>query len=112
MQMGPRGAMPAIPGVMQAQPGPPGPMTALLQQEGPPPGLHPASGPIATPAASEVDSCSGLPAHLCGQQCICTIAAGGLPHCEANVIAQNQGTSMQRLSAADRREDVNPQEPR
>ncbi|CAK0785745.1 hypothetical protein CVIRNUC_008956 [Coccomyxa viridis] len=53
VQMGPRGAMPAIPGVLQAQQGPPGPMTALLQQEGPPPGLHPASGSMATPGASE-----------------------------------------------------------
>ena len=61
VQMGPRGAMPAIPGVMQALQGPPGPMTALLQQEGPPPGLHPASVPMAAPGASEVGCCSLLP---------------------------------------------------
>ena len=80
VQMGPRGAMPAIPGVLQAQQGPPGPMTALLQQEGPPPGLHPASGSMATPGASEVGYCSLLPAYLCAQQCICTIDAESLPH--------------------------------
>ena len=32
--------MPSIPGGMQMQQGPPGPMTQLLQQDGPPPSLH------------------------------------------------------------------------
>lgn len=47
--------MPAIPGGMpQMHQGPPGPMTQLLQQEGPPPPLHHSSAPAPTPGASEV----------------------------------------------------------
>ena len=52
MQLGARGAMPGIPGGMQMNQGPPGPMTQLLQQEGPPPPLHTTSALM--PGASEV----------------------------------------------------------
>ena len=52
MQLGARGAMPGIPGAMQMNQGPPGPMTQLLQQEGPPPPLHTTSALM--PGASEV----------------------------------------------------------
>ena len=54
MQMGARGAMPSIPGGMQMQQGPPGPMTQLLQQDGPPPPLHSLSAPMTAPGGSEV----------------------------------------------------------
>ena len=54
IQMGARGAMPSIPGNMQAQLGAPGPMTQLLQQDGPPPSLHSLSAPMAAPGGSEV----------------------------------------------------------
>ena len=125
MQMAPRGAMPAIPGIMQAQQGPPGPMTALLQQEGPPPGLHPASGPVASSGASEVGCCSFLPAQSCAQQCSCAIAAGSLLHWsalkrlpavvavtaeqESSRFGDDQGRPMQRLRAANRRKDLTHQ---
>jgi len=52
MQLGARGAMPGIPGSMQMNQGPPGPMTQLLQQEGPPPPLHTTSALM--PGVSEV----------------------------------------------------------
>lgn len=54
MQMGARGAMPSIPGGMQIQQGAPGPMTQLLQQEGPPPPLHGSPALLNAPGISEV----------------------------------------------------------
>ena len=46
--------MPSIPGDMQMQQGPPGPMTQLLQQDGPPPSLHSLSAPMTAPGGPEV----------------------------------------------------------
>ena len=54
MQMGARGAMPSIPGGMHMQQGPPGPMTQLLQQDGPPPPLHGSPALLNAPGISEV----------------------------------------------------------
>ena len=54
MQLGARGAMPSIPGGMQMQQGPPGPMTQLLQQDGPPPLLHGSPALLNAPGVSEV----------------------------------------------------------
>ena len=65
MQMGARGAMPSIPGGMQMQQGPPGPMTQLLQQDGPPQPLHSLSAPMSAPKGSEVSHPCRLPTSTC-----------------------------------------------
>ncbi len=49
--------MPSIPGGMQMQQGVPGPMTQLLQQDGPPPSLHSLSAAMTAPGGPEVRPC-------------------------------------------------------